>query len=97
MTNNEEDKLNHKNIIASISNEKIQEILRFYDLGEFKSFTVSYRKFFFLSLIVVQVISGGLANTNSKLETTKGFYLMKICEDKTYEELFVRIKSPNFC
>jgi len=38
-------------------------------------------------LISCAVISGGLANTNCKLQTTKGTFLLKICDEKQIHQL----------
>jgi homoserine kinase type II len=38
----------------------------------------------------LRVISGGLANSNYQLATDRGVYLLKICDEKSYEELLVQ-------
>ena len=52
-------------------------MLQFYDLGEF---------------VAAKEIHGGLANSNYRVETTKGVVLLKIMEEKTVPQILLQIE-----
>lgn len=71
---------------TSVDEEFATEVLAHYDLGAFVSVNV-------LSGNHCWIIAGGLANTNCKLVTGTGTYLLKICDEKTTQQILVQLEA----
>jgi len=79
--------MNKKNLTVKLTEEDLREILSFYDAYVFG--TNGVKRF--------TLIEGGLANTNFKLEMNNSkFFLLKICEEKSLEQLKVQALALNF-
>jgi hypothetical protein len=59
---------------SAVSNEDVAQFLSHYNLGK---------------LVKATELKGGLSNSNYRLETTAGTYLLKICDEKNIDELKV--------
>ncbi len=82
---------------SSFVSQEVDRILKHYDLGEYRSIKVCAFRTSSLGALTIftpfhflpQALSGGLSNSNYRLETTKGVYLLKICDEKDFDELTV--------
>lgn len=61
---------------TSLSNEELSEIIQHYDIGK---------------PIKLEDIQGGYGNSNFKLTTTKGTFLLKICDEKNVDQLKMQV------
>jgi len=72
--------MNKKNSITNLSLEEIKKVLQHFDVG---------------NPVECKIIEGGLANTNCKLITDKGTFLLKICDEKSLQQLQKQIEVLN--
>ncbi|ELR11536.1 homoserine kinase, putative [Acanthamoeba castellanii str. Neff] len=68
-------------VYTLLTREQVEELIHtHYDLGR----VVEYKK-----------LSGGLANSNYRVDTTTGSYLLKICDEKDRQSLQVQVAALN--
>ncbi len=91
-------------LYTQLQSDQLSEILSHYDLGQSLEFQVcsrhvpgsvhNYAPPLLTYLFLVQRLNGGIANSNYRIKTDKGTYLLKVCDEKDKESLQVRSLPP---